>query len=74
MSPNVMNYMKMLCVISYFYMLIEPIYSASFSGNVQGKQRVLCGYKQHPRPPLPGDSGDLPRDLMLYFVMSEVQP
>ena len=25
-------------------------------------------------PPLPGDGGDLPGDLILYFVMSKVQP
>ena len=33
-----------------------------------------CGYQRYPPPPLPGNRGDLPRGLILYFVTSKVQP
>ena len=43
-----------------------------------GTQKVLCKLlmrlTQYPRPTLPRDSGDLPWDLVLYFVTSKVQP
>ena len=42
----------------------------TFEHNILNNAAINC----HPGPPLPGDSGDLPGDSILYFVMSKVQP